>query len=139
MLRRLLLSGSAHGLHTVVSGEQPDELMSVNTTWGARIIGRVDSPEDARLATGAKGSGAHNLLGAGDFIISLNAELIRFQAAVVTEQEVVKAVQLPPVGLHPACHRCLGEALRLHRVPNLIGDDFLDGILFADSEQVFAC
>jgi hypothetical protein len=41
-----------------------------------------------------KGSGAQGLLGAGDLLISLNSELIRFQAAGVSHAEVTKAVDL---------------------------------------------
>ncbi len=43
---------------------------------------------------GVKGSGARGLLGGGDFIIALNAELIRFQAGGVSEGELRKAVDL---------------------------------------------
>lgn len=93
-LRRLLLAGSAHGIHMIMSAEHPGRLMNINTSWGARIIGRVDSPETARIATGVKGSGAQSLLGAGDFLVTLNAELIRFQAAAVAQQEVARAVDL---------------------------------------------
>lgn len=93
-MRRLLLAGSAHGIHVVMSAEHPGELMSINTSWGARITGRVDSPETARMATGIKGSGAHGLLGQGDFLVTLNAELIRFQAGAISQQEVGRAVDL---------------------------------------------
>ena len=61
---------------------------------GARIVGRVASPDIARVSTGVKGSGAQGLLGGGDFIINLNAELIRFQAGAVSQAEVSRAVDL---------------------------------------------
>lgn len=93
-LRRLLLAGSGRGIHMVMSAERPGALMGINTSWGARIIGRVESAEIARMATGAKGSGAQGLLGAGDFLVTLNAELIRFQAAGVSQQEVARAVDV---------------------------------------------
>ena len=93
-LRRLLLTGSANGIHVVLSSERPDELAELSTGWGARIVGRVGSAEAARLATGARGSGAQGLLGAGDFLVTLNAELIRFQAAAVSRSEIQKAVDL---------------------------------------------
>lgn len=93
-LRRLLLMGSAHGIHMVVSAERPADIESINTTWGARIVGRVASAEAARAAMGARGSGAQNLLGSGDFLITLNAELIRFQGGGVSHAEVDKAVDL---------------------------------------------
>jgi DNA segregation ATPase FtsK/SpoIIIE-like protein len=89
-LNRLLAEGRRHNIHMVVSAQQLDRLGDVR--WSARISGWVSSPEAARLATGIKGSGAHGLLGAGDFLITLNAELIRFQAAGASEGEVRKAV-----------------------------------------------
>lgn len=93
-LQQLLSAGSAHGIHIVMSAERPDEIVGVNTGWGARIVGRVTSPEEARIATGIKGSGAQGLLGAGDFLITLNAELIRFQAASISDAELARAVDL---------------------------------------------
>jgi S-DNA-T family DNA segregation ATPase FtsK/SpoIIIE len=93
-LRRLLSNGSSHGIHLVMSAERPDEIVGVNPVWGARIVGVVNSAEDARVATGVKGSGAQGLLGDGDFLVTLNAELIRFQAAAVSSTEVARAVDL---------------------------------------------
>jgi DNA segregation ATPase FtsK/SpoIIIE-like protein len=93
-LRRLLLAGSAHGIHMVLTAERPEDIESINTTWGGRVVGRVPTAEAARLATGARGSGAQNLLGSGDFLITLNAELIGFQAGAVSYAEVEKAVEL---------------------------------------------
>ncbi len=93
-LSRLLASGSLHNIHIIVSAERPDVMRGVYSQWGARITGAVPSPDAARLATGVKGSGAHNLLGAGDFLITLNAELIRFQAAAISQSDLQRAVDL---------------------------------------------
>jgi DNA segregation ATPase FtsK/SpoIIIE-like protein len=93
-LRRLLVGGGAHGIHLVVAAERPDEIMGSGISWGARIAGRVVSAEAARLATGVKGSGAQGLLGAGDFLVTLKAELIRFQAAAVSQSDLARAVDL---------------------------------------------
>jgi DNA segregation ATPase FtsK/SpoIIIE-like protein len=93
-LRRLLETGSDRGIHLVMSAERPDEIVGANPSWGARIVGVVPSAEAARVASGVKGSGAQGLLGGGDFLVTLNAELIRFQAAGVSSGEVVKAVDL---------------------------------------------
>jgi S-DNA-T family DNA segregation ATPase FtsK/SpoIIIE len=93
-LRRLLSNGSSHGIHLVMSAEHPDEIVGVNPVWGARIVGAVNSAEAARVATGVKGSGAQGLLGDGDFLVTLNAELIRFQAAAISSAEVARAVDL---------------------------------------------
>jgi DNA segregation ATPase FtsK/SpoIIIE-like protein len=89
-LNRLLTAGSRANVHVVIASETVDP--GLDADWKARITGTVPNPEAGRMATGMKGSGAHNLLGKGDFLISLNAELIRFQAAHVSSSEVEKAV-----------------------------------------------
>jgi DNA segregation ATPase FtsK/SpoIIIE-like protein len=91
-LSRLAASGNKHGIHLVVASERPD--IDLNADWGARITGTILSSEMARIATGMKGSGAHGLLGSGDFLISLNAELIRFQAAGASSADVARAADL---------------------------------------------
>ncbi len=93
-LRRLLAGGNSQGIHIVISAERPEQVVNAATGWGARIVGRVPSPDAARRATGVKGSGAQGLLGAGDFLVALNAELIRFQAGELSEAEVAKSVDL---------------------------------------------
>jgi DNA segregation ATPase FtsK/SpoIIIE-like protein len=91
-LNRLLAEGNRHDIHLVVSSDRPD--LGLDADWGARITGTTLSAEMARMATGMKGSGAQGLLGSGDFLISLNAELLRFQAGGVSSAEVDKAVAL---------------------------------------------
>jgi DNA segregation ATPase FtsK/SpoIIIE-like protein len=48
----------------------------------------VTSPEDARVATGWRGTGAERLLGRGDFIVVAEGQVQRFQAAYITPEEV---------------------------------------------------
>jgi S-DNA-T family DNA segregation ATPase FtsK/SpoIIIE len=91
-LNRLLTTGNRHNIHIVVSSEHPDLDLEVN--WGGRVTGQTTSAEMARLATGMKGSGAQGLLGSGDFLISLNNELLRFQAGTVSSAETDKAIAL---------------------------------------------
>lgn len=93
-LNKLLAEGSRHDIHITMSAERPDQIAGVSARWGARIAGRVASAEVARVALGMKGSGAQGLLGGGDFLISLNAELIRFQAGAVSQADLHKAVDL---------------------------------------------
>jgi S-DNA-T family DNA segregation ATPase FtsK/SpoIIIE len=91
-LNRLLAAGNRRDVHMVISSEHPD--LGLEADWGARITGTTLSAEIARMATGMKGSGAQGLLGSGDFLISLNAELLRFQAGGVSSAEVDKASSL---------------------------------------------
>lgn len=91
-LNRLLALGHKHNIHLTVSAERPD--LGLAAEWGARITGYTQSADMARLATGMKGSGAQGLLGSGDFLISLNTQLIRFQAGSISSSEVGKAIDL---------------------------------------------
>ncbi len=93
-LNKLLSSGSRNNIHVVLSVESLPLIDGLEADWGARIVGRVHSPEAARQATGIKSTGAHSLLGGGDFLISLNTELIRFQAPAVSSAEIAKSVDL---------------------------------------------
>jgi DNA segregation ATPase FtsK/SpoIIIE-like protein len=52
------------------------------------VVGKVTSPEDARVATGWRGTGAERLLGRGDFIVVAEGQVQRFQAAYITPEEV---------------------------------------------------
>lgn len=91
-INRLLTASDRANIYTVVTSERPET--GLNVEWGARITGPVAGPEEARIATGMKGSGAQSLLGQGDFLISLSNELLRFQAAHISSNEVEKCVKL---------------------------------------------
>jgi S-DNA-T family DNA segregation ATPase FtsK/SpoIIIE len=56
------------------------------------LVGKVTSPEDAKVASGWRGTGAERLLGRGDFIAVAEGRLHRFQAAYVTEAEVAETL-----------------------------------------------
>ncbi|MBC7224696.1 MAG: hypothetical protein H5T59_10565, partial [Anaerolineae bacterium] len=53
-----------------------------------RLVGRVASPEDARVAAGVGGTGAERLLGRGDFVAVASGEVIRFQSAYADPDEL---------------------------------------------------
>ena len=91
---RLIATGNRHGIHLVASVEDAEMAHRVSGEWRARIAGPARAAECARLATGMKSSGAQYLLGEGDFLVSLNAELIRFQAGAVSKGEMTRAVSL---------------------------------------------
>lgn len=93
-LNKLLSGGGRNNIHLALAVESLPLIDGLEADWGARIVGRVHSPEAARQATGIKSTGAHSLLGAGDFLISLNTELIRFQAPGVSSAEIAKSVDL---------------------------------------------
>lgn len=93
-LNKLLAGGSRHNIHLALSVERLACVDDLEVDWAARIVGQVASPEAARQATGMKGTGAQGLMGAGDFLISLNTDLIRFQSPAISSGEIARAVAL---------------------------------------------
>jgi DNA segregation ATPase FtsK/SpoIIIE-like protein len=64
----------------------------VKSNFPARLVGSVASAEDAKVASGLPGTGAEKLLGRGDFILVVKGEVVRFQAAYVSGEEVAALV-----------------------------------------------
>jgi S-DNA-T family DNA segregation ATPase FtsK/SpoIIIE len=52
-----------------------------------RLVGRVSSTEDARVAAGLSGTGAERLLGRGDFLAVAGGQTTRFQAAWLPQRD----------------------------------------------------
>jgi DNA segregation ATPase FtsK/SpoIIIE-like protein len=65
----------------------------VKANFPVRLVGRVVSAEDARVAAGVGGTGAEKLTGRGDFVAIYGPGLIRFQAAYVAAGEIEASVQ----------------------------------------------
>jgi DNA segregation ATPase FtsK/SpoIIIE-like protein len=63
----------------------------LKANFPVRLVGAVSSPEDAKVASGLAGIGAEKLLGRGDFLLVAKGDVIRFQAAYATEEEMVQA------------------------------------------------
>ncbi len=94
-LTRLLQRGREAGVHVVAATQKPTAAVIgslVKANFPVRLVGKVTSPEDARVATGWKGTGAERLLGRGDFIAVAEGQLHRFQAAYVAPEEVRQVV-----------------------------------------------
>jgi len=69
-LTRLLQRGREAGVHIVAATQKPTAAVIgslVKANFPVRLVGKVTSPEDARVASGWKGTGAERLLGRGDF------------------------------------------------------------------------
>lgn len=89
-LVRLAQRGREAGLHLVAGIQKPSAaaisgLLKAN--FPVRLVGRVASPEDARVAAGLSGTGAEKLLGRGDFIAVTAGQTIRFQAAWIPARD----------------------------------------------------
>lgn len=94
-LVRLAQRGREAGIHLLCATQKPaasvvSGLLKAN--FPLRLVGSVASAEDARVAAGVAGSGAEKLLGRGDFLLVGRGEIIRFQAAYASEQELAHLV-----------------------------------------------
>lgn len=89
-LTRLAQRGREAGIHVVAGAQKPASALLgpvLKANFPARLVGRVTSAEDARVATGAAASGAERLLGRGDFLAVAAGGITRFQAAWLTPQD----------------------------------------------------
>ncbi len=90
-LTRLLQRGREAGGHVVAATQKPTAAVIgslVKANFPVRLVGKVASPEDAKVASGWRGTGAERLMGKGDFIAVAEGKLHRFQAAYVAPEEV---------------------------------------------------
>ncbi len=90
LLTRIAARGRQAGLHLLVGAQRPAAaavggLLKAN--FPVRLVGRVTSAEDARVATGQAGTGAEKLAGRGDFLAVAGSGVHRFQAAYVPARD----------------------------------------------------
>lgn len=83
-LTRIAQRGREAGMHLLAGVQKPaasamGSMLKAN--FPVRLVGRVGSSEDARVAAGIGGSGAEKLLGRGDFVVVASGNVTRFQAA----------------------------------------------------------
>ena len=89
-LTRLAQRGRDAGIHLVAGAQKPSASVlgpMLKANFPARLVGRVGSVEDARVAAGLSGSGAEKLLGRGDFLAVAGGQTTRFQAAWLPPQD----------------------------------------------------
>ena len=77
--------GRALGVHAIVTTQQPGSrsLGDSLVNYPARLLGRVASATLTYGAAGREKTGAHALLGRGDFLLLAAGETARFQAPLV--------------------------------------------------------
>jgi S-DNA-T family DNA segregation ATPase FtsK/SpoIIIE len=91
-ITRLAQRGREAGIHLVAATQHPSSailgsLMRAN--FPLRLVGRVVSADDARVASGRAGTNAHLLNGRGDFLaVSGGDAPIRFQVAYAREKDL---------------------------------------------------
>jgi len=93
-LTRLAQRGRGAGTHLVAATQKPTAAVGslVKANFSARLVGKVASVEDARVAAGRSGTGAERLEGRGDFLAIAEGRVIRFKAAFVTEEELERTL-----------------------------------------------
>ncbi|MFQ5593138.1 MAG: DNA translocase FtsK [Anaerolineae bacterium] len=125
LLTRLTQRGRSAGIHIIACTQKPIAAVIgslVKSNFPVRIVGSVVSPEDAKVASGVKQTGAEKLLGRGDFLLVLKGSNHRFQAALADPSFIEQTVQ----------------NLRGGRKPAMIGEltaNGTDGSLFDDLRQ----
>ena len=93
---RLTQRGREAGIHIVACTQKPSANVIggiAKSNFPTRLVGRVVSPEDARVASGVAGSGAERLLGRGDFLLFTNGEVNRVQGAFISQEEMLQTVE----------------------------------------------
>src|SRR5512143_1077773 len=94
-ITRLTQRGREAGIHLIGCTQKPtvEAIGSlVKSNFPVRLVGSVASPEDAKVASGLKETGAERLLGRGDFLLVVKGQVTRFQAAYVSQQEMEAVV-----------------------------------------------
>ncbi len=85
-LTRLAQRGREAGLHLILGAQKPASTVlgpHLKANLPVRLVGRVGSVEDARVASGIAGSDAEKLTGRGDFLAIAGGHTTHFQAACV--------------------------------------------------------
>jgi S-DNA-T family DNA segregation ATPase FtsK/SpoIIIE len=94
-LTRLTQRGREAGIHLIACTQKPASQVVgslAKANFPVRLVGRVTSPEDAKVATGYAGTGAERLRGPGDFIVVNAGQVTRFQVAYISPQEMATVV-----------------------------------------------
>jgi S-DNA-T family DNA segregation ATPase FtsK/SpoIIIE len=92
LLGRLVQRGRQAGMHVIGATQKPSSAILgplVKANFPVRLVGRVVSSEDARVAAGIGGTGAERLTGHGDFVAVSGLGVTRFQAAFISPSEMI--------------------------------------------------
>ena len=105
MLTRLVQRGREAGIHIVAATQKPTarvlgSLMKGN--FPVRIVGRVASVDDARVAAGIGGSGAEKLRGHGEFLLVAQGAVVPFLAPYLDGEALARLVSQVEEGPMPA-------------------------------------
>lgn len=95
-LTRIVQRGRSAGISVIASTQKPSSaaigsLLKAN--FPIRLVGKVTSADDARVATGIAGTGAETLSGRGDFVLVACGEQVRFQAAFLPQDDLTSLTE----------------------------------------------
>ncbi len=120
-LARLAQLARAIGIHLIIATQRPTTNIItgvIKANFPARIAFRVSSSIDSRTILDS--TGANQLIGRGDMLVSLGSDLIRVQCAFVDTPEIDRIADFI------SSQRGYSSAMLLPEVPSEAGDDFSD-------------
>ena len=94
-LTRLAQRGREAGIHIIACTQKPSSQVVgtlIRANFPARLVGKVVTPEDARVAAGIGGTGAERLTGRGDFVAVAAGQVLRFKGAYASPAEIDQVV-----------------------------------------------
>lgn len=89
-LTRLAQRGRSAGISIVACAQKPTSSAVgslVKANFPVRLVGKVTSADEARIASGVGATGAERLAGRGDFILVAAGETVRFQAGYIAPED----------------------------------------------------
>ena len=96
-LTRLVQRGREAGVHVVAATQHPSAAILsgvMRANFPLRLVGKVVSADDARVASGRAGTNAHLLNGRGDFLaVSGGDAPLRFQVGYIGDKELREQVK----------------------------------------------
>lgn len=97
VITRLVQRGRQAGVHVIAATQHPAATVLsgvMRANFPLRLVGKVVSADDARVASGRAGTNAHLLNGRGDFLaVSGGDTPIRFQGAYINERDLEQQMQ----------------------------------------------
>jgi S-DNA-T family DNA segregation ATPase FtsK/SpoIIIE len=91
LIERLVQRGREAGIHVVAAAQHPSSAILgpvMRANFPLRLVGRVASADDARVAAGKAGTHAEQLNGHGDFLAVHAGSDFRFQTPLVTDVQL---------------------------------------------------
>jgi DNA segregation ATPase FtsK/SpoIIIE-like protein len=94
--------GREFGLHLLAAVQNPTAKQmgdtNIKRNFTARLVGKTDSPDAARVAAGIGGTGAESLMGAGDFLLVQPDGVRRLTTALLTEKDTARLPRAEATG-----------------------------------------